>query len=143
MVIRLFAALLIAVAASLSGCASAPRTDTTAVYEPNYDGVYRLSYSAAGNALYYRFYPGGVVISARSEAPADEIISNLNLESAKVSRGSWSAGNGELRVGIEEGTVTYDSSFDIRQNGRIALRGLPRSFEFLKLDAAGNVIATR
>jgi len=144
MAIRLLAALVIAVLASLSGCASAPRdVSATAASEPMYDGIYRLAYSASGNALYYRFYPGGVVVSLRSDAPAADVFASLNLDNDKASRGSWSASDGELRVGVEEGSVTYDSRFDLRANGRIALRGLPRTFEFVRADANGSVVATR
>lgn len=124
----------------LTACASAPREDL--VYTPNYDGIYRLAYSSNGGALYYRFYSDGIVVSARSDAPADQVFSTLTLENANTSRGSWSAGNGELHIGVNEGTVWYDSRFDIRTDGRIALRGLPRSFEFIRTDAAGNVVAS-
>lgn len=145
MAIRLLLAAFVVVLASLSGCASAPRSDVsaTAASEPMYDGIYRLAYSAAGNALYYRFYPGGVVVSVRSDAPAADVFASLNLENDKASRGNWSASDGELRIGVEEGSVTYDSRFDLRANGRIALRGLPRSFEFVRSDNMGGVVATR
>lgn len=144
MAIRLLVAAFVVVLASLSGCASAPRdVSATVASEPMYDGIYRLAYSAAGNALYYRFYPGGVVVSVRSDAPAADVFASLNLDNAKASRGSWSASDGELRIGVEEGSVTYDSSFDLRANGRIALRGLPRTFEFVRADANGGVVATR
>ena len=124
----------------LTACASAPQDDL--VYSPNYDGIYRLAYSANGGALYYRFYSDGIVISARSDAPADKVLATLTLENANTSRGNWTAANGELRVGVNEGSVSYDSRFDIRGDGRIALRGLPRSFEFIHTDAAGNVVAS-
>jgi hypothetical protein len=144
MAFRLLAAFLIAVFASLSGCASAPRDVSAAVAsEPMYDGIYRLAFTASGNALYYRFYPGGVVVSVRSDAPAADVFASLSLENEKASRGNWTASDGELRVGVEEGSVTYDSRFDLRANGRIALRGLPRTFEFVRADASGGVVATR
>jgi len=143
MISRILVAFVIATAALVGGCASAPKNDATVVYAPNFDGIYRLAYSSTGSALYYRFYPDGIVVSARSDAPAIEIFSTLTLENANTSRGTWSATDGELRIGVDEGTVSYDSRFDIRPDGRIALRGLPRTFEFVQTDAAGNVIATR
>ena len=142
MIRRLFVALCAAACALLTACAAAPARNADIVYAPNYDGIYRLAYSATGSALYYRFYPDGVVVSARTEAPASEILTTLTLENANTSRGNWSATNGELRVGVDEGTVWYDSRFDIRPDGRIALRGLPRAFEFIHTDTAGNVLAS-
>ena len=124
----------------LTACASAPQPDVA--YTPNYDGIYRLAYSSNGGALYYRFYSDGIVVSARSDAPASDIFSTLTLENANTSRGNWTASNGELHVGVNEGAVSYDSRFDIRTDGRIALRGLPRSFEFIRTDAAGNAVAS-
>lgn len=143
MIARILTAFLIALSAALSGCAGAPQNDVTVNVEPNYDGIYRLGYSAAGGALYYRFYPGGVVLSTRTDAPAADIYDALTVENARASRGTWSSSEGELRVGVEEGTVTYDSRFDIRPGGRIALRGLPRSFEFIRSDAAAGSVAAR
>lgn len=124
----------------LTACASTPPADVA--YTPNYDGIYRLAYNTSGGALYYRFYSDGIVVSARSDAPADKVLATLTLENANTSRGKWTASNGELHVGVDEGTVSYDSRFDIRTDGRIALRGLPRSFEFIHTDAAGNVVAS-
>lgn len=124
----------------LSACASTGQKDV--VYTPNYDGIYRLTYSTNGGALYYRFYADGLVVSARTSAlPAGDVYNTLTLENANTSRGKWSAGNGELRIAIDEGTVWYDSRFDIRTDGRIALRGLPRSFEFIPAAAAGDAFA--
>lgn len=137
---RILASLAAVAALALAGCASTPKADV--VYEPNYDGIYRLAYSTDGGALYYRFYQGGIVVSARSDAPASDVLATLTLENANTSRGNWRASAGELRVGVDEGTVSYESRFDIRTDGRIALRGLPRSFEFLRTDGAGNVVAT-
>lgn len=130
-------------ALGLGGCASIQNNDATIVYTPHFDGVYRLTYSANGGSLYYRFFPEGVVLSARTDAPPEEILRSLTLDDASASRGTWSASNGELRIGVDEGTVSYDSRFDIRQDGRIALRGLPRNFEFIRTDDAGKELATR
>ena len=127
--------------ALLAGCASTPKVDDV-VYAPHFNGIYRLAYSNTGNALYYRFYDDGLVISARSDAPATDVFNELTLENANVSRGTWTANAGELRVGVDEGTVSYDSRFDIRADGRIALRGLPRSFEFIRTDRAGKAMVS-
>lgn len=126
----------------LAGCASTPKAEPGVVYAPNYDGVYRLAYSATGSALYYRFYADGIVLSARTDAPAGDVLGSLVPANADASRGNWSAENGELRIGVDEGTVRYDSRFDIRPDGRIALRGLPRAFEFIRTDDAGKRLAT-
>lgn len=139
----ILATVCIAASALLSGCASSPKEQAAVVYAPNYDGIYRLTYSSTGSSLYYRFFPEGVVVSARADAPAEDVMRTLTLENANTSRGTWSASNGELRIGVDEGTVSYESRFDLRQNGRIALRGLPRNFEFIRTDSAGNEIATR
>lgn len=144
--IRAFTFALLAACALLAGCASQKSLSpvaSDAVLAPHYDGIYRLSYNANGSALYYRFYPDGNVVSARSDAPAAYIFGTLTLENASTSRGTWSVSNEELRVAVEEGTVWYDSKFEIRGNGRIALSGLPRSFEFIRTDDKGNVLATR
>lgn len=125
----------------LAGCASTPTADAGIVYAPSYDGVYRLTYSASGSALYYRFYADGVVLSARTDAPAVDVLASLVPGNADASRGNWSAGRGELRIGVDEGTVRYDSRFDIRPDGRIALRGLPRAFEFIRTDDNGSHVA--
>ncbi|MFZ5757389.1 MAG: hypothetical protein ACOY3X_10830 [Pseudomonadota bacterium] len=129
--------LVIAAAALLAACAATPQAPVA--QNPHFDGIYRLSYSNTGGALYYRFYPEGIVLSARSEAPATDVVGTLTLENANTSRGTWSATNGELKVGVNEGTVWYDSRFDINGDGRIALRGLPRNFEFLPTDRDGNI----
>ena len=71
--------------------------------------------------------------------PAADVLPTLSLENANTSRGSWTAVNGELKIGVNEGTVWYDSRFDLGNDGRIALRGLPRSFEFLPVDGSGNI----
>ena len=125
----------------LTACATTAQKDI--VYTPNYDGIYRLTYSASGGALYYRFYADGFVVSVRTSAlPAGDVYNTLTLENANTSRGKWSAGNnGELRIAIDEGTVWYDSRFDIRADGRIALHGLQRSFEFIPATAAGGAFA--
>lgn len=123
----------------LGACASTPRADI--VYAPHYDGIYRLAYSTDGSALYYRFYPEGVMVSARSDSPANDVLATLTLENANTSRGTWQAASGELRVGVDEGSVSYESRFDIQPDGRIALRGLPRSFEFIRTDSTGGVVA--
>lgn len=127
----------LAAAALLTACASTPQAPVA--QSPNFDGIYRLSYSNTGGALYYRFFPEGIVLSARSDAPAADIVTSLTLENANTSRGTWTASNGELKVGVNEGSVWYDSRFDLRGDGRIALRGLPRNFEFFRADGAGKV----
>jgi hypothetical protein len=129
---RLLLAAAALLATLLVGCATIPQQPVAS--NPNFDGIYRLSYSGTGSALYYRFYADGVVLSARSDAPFADIIAGLDLANSDASRGTWAAHNGELRVGIDEGTVWYDSRFDLRADGRIALRGLPRTFDFIPLD---------
>jgi hypothetical protein len=114
----------------LAGCSShATRSDVAA--DPLFNGVYRLAYSGTGQALYYRFYPDGIVLSARSDAPADLVIGTLDSSATDTSRGQWQASDGQLRVSVDEGTVRYESRFDINAGGRIALRGLPRAFDFI------------
>lgn len=130
MVRRLFAAAAFAAAFLLTACATAPKEAVVA--SPNFDGVYRLAYAANGGALYYRFYPEGIVLSARTDAPTADVLPVLTLENANVSRGKWTAANGEVKVGVNEGDISYDSRFDLRPDGRIALHGLPRAFEFLR-----------
>ncbi|MFP5383166.1 MAG: hypothetical protein ACLGHG_03760 [Gammaproteobacteria bacterium] len=125
----------------LGACASQPQDPVS--QNPNFDGIYRLAFSGTGSALYYRFYNDGSVLSARSDAPVFDIVDMLKADNADVSRGTWSARAGELRIGVDEGTVSYDSRFDLRGDGRIALRGLPRSFEFIRFDGGKAVVSTR
>lgn len=134
-------ALMVALAlVTLAGCSSqSARTDVAA--DPLFNGVYRLAYSGTGQALYYRFYPDGVVLSARSDAPADLVIGTLDTAAADTSRGQWQAGDGQLRVSVDEGTVRYESRFDIDADGRIALRGLPRTFDFIPEGSAAGLTA--
>lgn len=135
----LIAALLMATALFTAGCASKGTQANSAAVpaQPKFDGVYRLAYAGTGQALYYRFFADGVVLSARSDAPMPDVIDSLELANADTSRGTWRAAGSELRVGVNEGTVWYDSRFDLRPDGRIALRGLPRSFDFIGLDGNG------
>ena len=130
MVRRLSLVVIVAFAGLLAACATAPKQPV--VYQPDFNGVYRLAYSASGSALYYRFFPNGTVLSSRSDAPAADVIAGLTLDNENANRGRWTAANGEIHVGVSEGTVSYDSRFDIRNDGRIALHGLPRAFQFLR-----------
>lgn len=141
MVRRLVLSLFAVLALALSGCASLQNADVVA--NPNFDGVYRLTYAGNGASLYYRFYADGVVVSARSEGMAQDIIETLDVANADVSRGKWAAHQGELRIGVDEGTVWYDSRFDIRPDGRIALRGLSRAFEYIPFDGEGQPLLSR
>lgn len=140
---RTIAATIIATTLLLTACAGKGPRYFAAIHDdavvdaannaaPGYDGIYRLAYSNTGDALYYRFYTGGILLSARTDAPASTVLSMLTLENANTSRGTWRVANSELRVEVEEGTVSYSSRFAIRGDGRIALMGLPRHFEFIR-----------
>lgn len=140
-------AAIVAATALTIGCAGTGTSTSRAITEaanitPDYDGIYRLAYSNTGTALYYRFFDDGVLISIRSDAPATEALSLLTLENAKASRGTWRVADGELRVGVEEGVISYASRFAISANGRITLLGLPRQFDFIRADL-GTVTASR
>lgn len=123
------------------GCATLPQQPVA--LSPHFDGVYRLSYSGSGSALYYRFFADGTVLSARSEAPAFTVIQRLSPDNEVTSRGTWQVQSGELRIGVDEGTVSYDSRFQLREDGRIALLGLPRAFEFIPFDGQGQALLSR
>lgn len=132
--------LVIAIALTLGGCASLAPPAATAP-APHFDGVYQLTYSNTGSTLYYRFLPGGVVLTARSNAPAADVLSALesgNYGSIEVNSGTWSLEGDSLRVGVTESTVSYDSRFDLRPDGSIALQGMTRTFEFRPLPGADN-----
>lgn len=138
---RLSLVVIVAFAGLLAACATAPKKPV--VYQPDYDGVYRLAFSASGSALYYRFFPNGTVLSARSDAPVPDVVAGLTLDNENASRGNWNAADGEIHVGVSEGTVSYDSRFDIRDDGRIALHGLPRAFQFLRTGASLAEVSSR
>ncbi|MFP5440559.1 MAG: hypothetical protein ACLGHJ_03635 [Gammaproteobacteria bacterium] len=143
---RLYTAfLVIAVAGLLAGCASLSGAPAAAT--PHFDGVYRLTYGNGGDTLYYRFLADGVVLATRSDAPPSDVAAALesgdygNLE---VNPGKWTIVDGALQVSVTERTVSYDSRFDLRADGAIALRGMQRTFDFLPEGASGgHEISTR
>lgn len=131
----LFAGLL---ASLLTGCASLSGAPVAAT--PHLDGVYRLTYGNGGDTLYYRFQADGVVLAARSDAPPADVVAALesgNYGSIEVNPGKWAMVDGALQVSVTERTVSYDSRFDLRADGVLALRGMQRTFDFLRDGGAG------
>lgn len=141
----LTAFLAVALAGLLAGCASLSGAPVAAT--PNLDGVYRLTYGNGGDTLYYRFQADGVVLAARSDAPPAEVVAALesgDYGSIEVNPGKWTMVDGALQVSVTERTVSYDSRFDLRADGVIALRGMQRTFDFLREGGTvGREISTR
>lgn len=128
-----------ALAGLLGGCAAMAEKQTAA--SPKLDGVYRLNYGNNGDTLYYRFQADGVVLSARSDAPAADVAAALasgDYERIEVNPGSWALEDGALQVSVTERTVSYDSRFDLQADGVIALRGMQRTFDFLPDNGAAS-----
>lgn len=133
-------------AGPLTGCASLSGSPAAAA-TPHFDGVYRLTYGNGGDTLYYRFQADGVVLAARSDAPPADVVAALksgDYGRIEVNPGKWSVVDGALQVSVTERTVSYESRFDLRADGGLALRGMQRTFDFLPEGAAaGHEFSTR